>query len=308
VVGGAIDANRLSGNAITEALVFGCRAGRSAAARVKQIARRDLPAKSTRAALDLIGGNGAGGPAPGDLNTAAMIERLQAIMADDVGPFRIGAKLKRALEGIDALTADLSERPPGVLSFRANGNAFDLQRLEWFDLRNMLTVARAVAQAALSRDESRGAHQREDCPQARPQWRQHQRVRLAGDALQITGAPAESRVDCAVMSDVATLKIRRTSAGTAARWETFEVPFEPGQSVLDGLRWLRSHKDPSLAIRFSCINANACKECMIQLDGETVYACTARLEPREMTLTPLPNKKLVRDLVTEIAPPSERFK
>ena len=33
-----------------------------------------------------------------------------------------------------------------------------------------------------------------------------------------------------------------------------------------------------------------------------------RLEPREMTLMPLPNKKLIRDLVTEIAPPSERFK
>ena len=31
------------------------------------------------------------------------------------------------------------------------------------------------------------------------------------------------------------------------------------------------------------------------------------LEPREMTLTPLSNKKLVRDLVTEIAPPSERL-
>jgi succinate dehydrogenase/fumarate reductase-like Fe-S protein len=47
---------------------------------------------------------------------------------------------------------------------------------------------------------------------------------------------------------------------------------------------------------------------MIQVDGETVYACTARLEPRDMTLTPLPNKTLIRDLVTEIAPPSERFK
>ena len=80
-----------------------------------------------------------------------------------------------------------------------------------------------------------------------------------------------------------------------------------GQSVLDGLRWIRVNKDPSLAIRFSCINANACKECMMELDGETVYACTARLEPREMTVAPLPNKKLVRDLVTEIAPPAERF-
>ena len=79
---------------------------------------------------------------------------------------------------------------------------------------------------------------------------------------------------------------------TPAHWQSFEVPFEEGQSVLDGLRWLRINKDPSLAMRFSCINANACKECMMQLDGETVYACTARLEPREMTLTPLPNKKL----------------
>src|SRR5579884_2613774 len=108
-------------------------------------------------------------------------------------------------------------------------------------------------------------------------------------------------------SHIATLKIRRGEAGAAGRWETHQVPFEPGQSVLDGLRWLRINKDPSLAIRFSCINANACKECMLQVDGETVYACTARLEPREMTLTPLPNKKLIRDLVTEIAPPSERF-
>ncbi len=110
------------------------------------------------------------------------------------------------------------------------------------------------------------------------------------------------------MSAIAKLKIRRGSPAGLARWETFEVPFEPGQSVLDGLRWLRINKDPSLAMRFSCINANACKECMIELDGETVYACTARLEPREMTLMPLPNKDLIRDLVTEIAPPSERFK
>jgi succinate dehydrogenase/fumarate reductase-like Fe-S protein len=110
------------------------------------------------------------------------------------------------------------------------------------------------------------------------------------------------------MSRTATLKIWRGEDRDTGRWERHDVPFEPGQSVLDGLRWLRTNKDASLAIRYSCINANACKECMIQVDGETVYACTARLEPREMALTPLPNKKLVRDLVTEIAPPSERFK
>jgi succinate dehydrogenase/fumarate reductase-like Fe-S protein len=109
------------------------------------------------------------------------------------------------------------------------------------------------------------------------------------------------------MSETAILKIWRGVDRAAGHWDTFAVPFEPGQSVLDGLRWIRAQKDPTLAIRFSCINANACKECMLELDGRTVYACTARLESREIVLAPLSNKTLRRDLVTEIAPPAERF-
>ena len=109
------------------------------------------------------------------------------------------------------------------------------------------------------------------------------------------------------MSDIAQLRVWRGRNAGEGRWERYDVPFEPGQSVLDGLRWIRLNRDPSLAIRFSCINANACKECMIELDGKTVYACTARLEARPMTLAPLSNKQLIRDLVTEIAPPAERF-
>lgn len=109
------------------------------------------------------------------------------------------------------------------------------------------------------------------------------------------------------MNQIARLKIWRGGARDAGRFDTYEVPFEPGQSVLDGLRWLRIARDPSLALRFSCINANACKECMMQIDRETTYACTTRLEPRVMTVEPLDNKMLVRDLVTEIAPPQERL-
>jgi succinate dehydrogenase/fumarate reductase-like Fe-S protein len=104
------------------------------------------------------------------------------------------------------------------------------------------------------------------------------------------------------VTQCATLVIRR-----GVRDQRFTVPFAPGQSVLDGLRYIRANFDPSLAIRFSCINANACKECLMLLDGKVVYACTARLEPRDMILAPLPNKTLVRDLVTEIAPPDERL-
>jgi succinate dehydrogenase/fumarate reductase-like Fe-S protein len=105
----------------------------------------------------------------------------------------------------------------------------------------------------------------------------------------------------------ANLKVWRGTPDTAGRYERYLVPFEAGQTVLDGLRWIRIHRDPSLAIRYSCINANACKECMIRVDGKTVYACTTRLTESEMTLEPLPNKALLKDLVSEIAPPDERL-
>ncbi len=109
------------------------------------------------------------------------------------------------------------------------------------------------------------------------------------------------------MTSLARLRVWRGVERETGHFETHEVPFEQGQSVLDGLRWIRANRDPTLAIRFSCINANACKECMVEVDGATVYACTTRLEPREMTVQPLSNKALVRDLVTEIAPPAERL-
>jgi succinate dehydrogenase/fumarate reductase-like Fe-S protein len=109
------------------------------------------------------------------------------------------------------------------------------------------------------------------------------------------------------MTATARLQIWRGLACEDGHIETYEVPFEAGQSVLDGLRWIRANRDPTLAIRFSCINANACKECMMEIDGDIAYACTTRLEPRDMAVRPLPNKALVRDLVTEIAPPGERL-
>ena len=105
----------------------------------------------------------------------------------------------------------------------------------------------------------------------------------------------------------ATLAVTRGGAGEAPRVETFDVEFEPGQSVLDALRMARRDLDPTLAFRFACINANACKECMMLIDGEVEYACKAKLKEGETRLEPLPKKVLVRDLVTEIAPPDERL-
>ena len=105
----------------------------------------------------------------------------------------------------------------------------------------------------------------------------------------------------------ANLKIRRGGPGEPEAYELFPFPFEAGQSVLDALRWIRGNRDASLAVRYSCINANACKECVMRIDGRTGYACTTPLRAGEMVIEPLPNKRLIRDLVTDTLPPGERL-
>ncbi|MGB7258838.1 MAG: FAD-binding protein [Pseudolabrys sp.] len=179
-VGGANGANRLSGNAITEALVFGRRAGRSAAAHAAKMNAVPAANDYARAALDLIA---ADAPAR-DLNTAAMVQTLQATMQDDVGALRTETKLTRALGAIRRLTRELGDAPPG------QGGAFDMRRYEWFDLRTMLLVARTVAEAALARTETRGAQQREDYPRLSPEWAFNQVVRLNKGRVALSGAHA----------------------------------------------------------------------------------------------------------------------
>jgi succinate dehydrogenase/fumarate reductase-like Fe-S protein len=105
----------------------------------------------------------------------------------------------------------------------------------------------------------------------------------------------------------ARLHVKRGAPGEAARYEDFEVPYEDGMSVLDALRWIRTNLDSTLAIRYSCINANACKTCMALVDGEVEYTCIAQLTPDGMTVEPLPKRPLIRDLVTDILPEDEKL-
>jgi succinate dehydrogenase/fumarate reductase flavoprotein subunit len=182
-VGGANGANRLSGNAITEALVFGRRAGQCAAGFAKQAQAISKAADNEQVLVDLMTA-----PTPSRaINTAKMMEALQAIMQDDVSALRNETKLKRALRQIDALATELGEQPQG------DGRGFDMRRIDWFDLRNMLLVARSVASAALARTETRGAHHREDHPETVPDWACNQFVGLrAGKLVLSRGAlPAQ---------------------------------------------------------------------------------------------------------------------
>ena len=142
-VGGANGANRLSGNAITEALVFGRRAGRSAAERVDGACRRMRSGRKPRGRRSI---SSRGGGAGNDINTAAMIHACRRPCRTTSARSAPQAKLERALATIEDMTRALGERPVG------DDEPFDLRRLEWFDLRNMLLVARAVTMAALARE------------------------------------------------------------------------------------------------------------------------------------------------------------
>jgi succinate dehydrogenase/fumarate reductase flavoprotein subunit len=183
-VGGANGANRLSGNAITEALVFGASAGRNAARHAQRnSARWSAPAADP--ALNLLR-SAVRRDAP---NPAAVIRDLKALMADQVGPFRTEAKLQSALAAIARMKSEIGEVP-----FSSTA-AFDPVLVDWLDLRNMLLVAQSVAMPALARTESRGAHQREDHPGLDESWCINQIVALSGDsALELRrAAPSSGR-------------------------------------------------------------------------------------------------------------------
>lgn len=176
--GGANGANRLSGNAIPEALVFGERAGHGAAAFTAQRShgwRRTSRTPGVERIREIAAGR------RGDIGPAQLLGELREVMWRDVGPYRNAAGLTRALARITAMQSSLPQLAvmPGV--------AWNPTVADWFELRAGLVAAEAVAWAALRREESRGAHQREDFPATNPEWQRRQHIRMAPDGALAAG-------------------------------------------------------------------------------------------------------------------------
>jgi succinate dehydrogenase / fumarate reductase flavoprotein subunit len=112
-------------------------------------------------------------------NLARTVADLQALMDEQVGPFRTQTKLDAAITRLEQMSVDLGTVPQG------SGQGFDPVLLDWLDLRNMLLVARSVATAAAARTESRGSHQREDHLGMDESWTVNQVIRLSGDRLDL---------------------------------------------------------------------------------------------------------------------------
>ncbi|RMH15672.1 MAG: fumarate reductase/succinate dehydrogenase flavoprotein subunit [Acidobacteria bacterium] len=157
-------ANRLGGNSLSDLLVFGKRAGEHAAAFAREHgagAIDDGQVEAAAAAALAPFERGAGGEGP-----YAIQHALQEMMQDLVGIVRNAAEMSRALDGIAELRR--RAREVGVGGNREYNPGWHTA----LDLDNLLTVSEAVARAGLEREESRGAHFREDHPQKDPAFGQ----------------------------------------------------------------------------------------------------------------------------------------
>jgi fumarate reductase flavoprotein subunit len=154
--GGVHGANRLGGNGVANSTVFGAVAGDTMAAWVKtqgvlKVADRSaIEAARERCEPKAAAAHGALEP---------LRERLQDVMWEKVGIIRDAAGLRAALSELQAIGDELAQC--GI----ADANrAFNLSWHDWLNLKSLTEVSQVIAQAALAREDSRGAHFREDHP------------------------------------------------------------------------------------------------------------------------------------------------
>jgi succinate dehydrogenase / fumarate reductase, flavoprotein subunit len=163
VAGGMHGSNRLGGNSLSDLLVFGRRAGLNAAYHAEgggrsrpQVADADVKAAAEAALAPFSEQDGE--------NPYTIQKDLQNVMQRLVGIIRRREELEQSLVHLD----ELRERARRVVvqGHRQYNPGWHLA----LDLANMLTVSECIARAALTREESRGGHTRDDFPMTSDDW------------------------------------------------------------------------------------------------------------------------------------------
>jgi len=161
VCAGVHGANRHGGNALTDTIVFGRRAGEAAADWAQREGRAVPQPAEVAAARDKLC-QWLGQRSQGDLTAKELREAVRVVAGEHLYVIRSAEGLKRIL----ARLAELVEQKVYVATTR--------ELVDVVEARNLLLVAKLVAQAALERQESRGAHFRLDYPQQDDlHWRRH---------------------------------------------------------------------------------------------------------------------------------------
>lgn len=106
-----------------------------------------------------------------------------------------------------------------------------------------------------------------------------------------------------------TVRVYRFKRGDGAEhFDEFEVPVGPQTTVLDALRWIQLHEDPTLALRHSCLHAS-CGTCGVKVNGREQLACVCSLADvaDPITVEPLDNLPVITDLVVDMGEFYARF-
>ncbi|TCS68609.1 succinate dehydrogenase subunit A [Sulfuritortus calidifontis] len=150
-------ANRLGGNSLLDLLVFGRAAGDHMVEYLKENPYpRPVPKAAAEPALTRL----ARWERPkGGETVAGLRGEMQRIMQAHAGVYRDAAHLKEGLAKLDVVQQRLND---AAISDRSK--AYNTARIEALELENLLPIARATLVSAAARQESRGAHAREDFP------------------------------------------------------------------------------------------------------------------------------------------------
>jgi succinate dehydrogenase / fumarate reductase flavoprotein subunit len=150
-------ANRLGTNSLVDLIVFGRRAGRDMVRYIKETEFTPLPSEPearARETLDRIL------TSTGNESAANIRKELQKTMMDHVGVFRMAEGMQQALDRIRIL----QERYQRV-QIKDKSKRFNQELLEAWELGCLLDLAMVTTVSALARQESRGAHSRNDYPE-----------------------------------------------------------------------------------------------------------------------------------------------
>jgi len=106
-------------------------------------------------------------------------------------------------------------------------------------------------------------------------------------------------------------KISRFDPESEKRYfSTFKVPIRKGTTILDALLYIKDNFDDSLTFRHSC-RMGICGSCAVNIDGKPMLACYTQvlhLEADSLTIEPLANMPVIRDLVVDIQPFFDAYK
>jgi len=106
-------------------------------------------------------------------------------MWDKVGIIRDAAGLRAALSGLNAIETELD-----AAALADHNRAFNLSWHDWMNLKSLIEVSRVIAHAAAAREDSRGAHFREDFPETGPlEASAHTSARLGAGGVEIAMRP-----------------------------------------------------------------------------------------------------------------------